>query len=83
MCEALRELMKDEIEKDVKEGIERGLEQGLERGLEQGLEQGIERGRDEVLFSLVHDGLLDVKEAAKRAGKTVKAFNSGMKKIYG
>ncbi|WP_049944978.1 hypothetical protein [Butyrivibrio sp. AC2005] len=79
MCEALRELMKDEIEKDVKEGIE----QGIERGIERGIEQGIERGRDEILFSLVHDGLLDVKEAAKRAGKSVKAFNSGMKKIYG
>ena len=37
----------------------------------------------ELLYDLVHDGVLDVKEAAKRAGKTVKAFNAGMKKIYG
>ncbi|WP_256379767.1 MULTISPECIES: hypothetical protein [unclassified Butyrivibrio] len=37
----------------------------------------------ELSYYLIHDGVLDVKEAAKRAGKTVKAFNAGMKKIYG
>jgi hypothetical protein len=33
MCEALRELMKDEIDAEVAKGMERGIEQGLERGI--------------------------------------------------
>jgi flagellar biosynthesis/type III secretory pathway protein FliH len=41
MCEALRELMKDEIDAEVAKGMERGLERGLEQGMERGLEQGI------------------------------------------
>ena len=41
MCEALRELFKDEL----KEGYERGIAQGIERGIEQGIERGIEQGR--------------------------------------
>ncbi len=41
--------------------------------------RGVSKGRDDVLISLVNDGLLDVKEAAKRAGKTVKAFEQAMK----
>ena len=39
---------------------------------------GIETGRDNTLYSLVHDGLLDVNEAAKRAGKSVKEFKKGL-----
>jgi flagellar biosynthesis/type III secretory pathway protein FliH len=37
MCEALRELMKDEIDAEVAKGLERGIEQGLEQGLERGI----------------------------------------------
>lgn len=40
MCEALRELMKDEIEKELENKLEQGRKQGLEQGLEEGLEQG-------------------------------------------
>lgn len=32
MCDALKELMRDEIEQSHKEGIERGIEQGIEQG---------------------------------------------------
>ena len=46
---------------------------------ERGREIGREIGRLEMLYSLVNDGVIDVEEAAKRAGKTVKAFNEGMK----
>ncbi len=56
MCEALRELMKDEIEKDVNKGIEIGMEQGLEMG------------RDDTLYSLVEENLLGIEIAARKAG---------------
>ena len=75
MCKVL-----DEVEG---RGIEKGIKKGIEKGIEKGIQEGIQKGRDNTLYSLVHDGLLDVKEAAKRAGKTVAEFNKGMKKIYG
>ena len=34
MCDALKELMKDELDAALQEGQERGLERGLERGQE-------------------------------------------------
>ena len=54
MCEALRELMKDEIEKDVNaakeiamaEGREIGIAQGKELGIAQGKELGIAQGKE-------------------------------------
>ena len=68
MCEALRELMKDEIEKDVQQGIE------------QGIEQGIARGSLETLIGLVRDGLLELKVAAERANMTVESFTAELSK---
>lgn len=50
---------------------------------ERGIQKGIEMGRLEMLYSFVDDGVIDVEEAAKRAGKTVMAFNEGMKTLYG
>ena len=79
MCEALRELMKDEIDEEVEKRVEKAVEEAVEIAVE----KAVEKEKNDILYSLVHDGLLDVKEAAKRAGKTVKAFNIGMKKIYG
>ena len=58
-------------------------EKGIEKGMEKGIEKGREEGRIEILYSLVHDGVIDAKEATKRAGKSVKAFNAGLKKTYG
>lgn len=53
MCEALRELMKDEIEKDVnaakkiaiKEGREQGIAEGRAKGIAEGRAEGIAEGR--------------------------------------
>ena len=41
MCDALRELFADELEKREERGIELGIERGIECGIEQGREQGI------------------------------------------
>ena len=51
MCEALRDLMKEQIEQEVEQGIKQGREQGIkqgrEQGIKQGIEQGIEQGREQ------------------------------------
>ena len=46
----------------------------LRRREEKGREEGREEGRWTTLVELVHDGLLTVKEAAKRAGMSEEAF---------
>ena len=57
MCEALRELMKDEIEKDVNAAKEaamaEGREIGISQGIEQGIEQGIVKGRDSLIDAVL------------------------------
>ena len=45
-----------------------------EKGREEGLKEGKAEGRWATLVELVHDGLLTVKKAAKRAGMTEEAF---------
>lgn len=47
MCEALRELMKDEIEKDVNAAKKIAIKEGREQGIAEGREQGIAEGRTE------------------------------------
>ena len=45
-----------------------------EKGREEGRAEGRAEGRWVTLVELVHDGLLTVKEAAKRAGMSEEAF---------
>ena len=45
-----------------------------EKGREEGLKEGKAEGRWATWVELVHDGLLTVKEAAKRAGMSEEAF---------
>jgi flagellar biosynthesis/type III secretory pathway protein FliH len=66
MCEALRELMKDEIEQEVA------------RGMAQGRAQGRAEGAKDLLFGLVRDGLLSVKDAAARLNLSEAAFVAEM-----
>ena len=47
MCEALRDLMKEQIEQEVEQGIKQGREQGIKQGIKQGIEQGREQGREQ------------------------------------
>ena len=44
MCEALRDLFKDELQEQYEAGISQGIEQGISRGIEQGISRGIEQG---------------------------------------
>ena len=58
MCEALRELMKDEMEEELKKAKVEGKAEGIK----------------ETLISMVRDGILTVKDAAKRADLSETAF---------
>ena len=51
-----------------------GIEQGIEKGIEQGREQGKKRGRWETLTELVKDGMISLRDAAKKAGMTEAEF---------
>ncbi len=53
---------------------EKGREEGRAEGRAEGLAEGAIKGKAEALMGLVHDGLLTMKEAAKRAGMTEEAF---------
>jgi hypothetical protein len=66
MCEALRELMKDEI----------ALEKA--QGRAEGRVEGRVEGTKEAFFGLVRDGLLSVKDAAARLNLSEAAFRAQM-----
>ena len=44
MCEALRDLFKEELQEQYEAGMSQGMSQGIEQGIKQGISQGIERG---------------------------------------
>jgi len=54
--------------------LRRREEKGREEGRAEGRAEGAIKGKAEALLGLVHDGLLTMKEAAKRAGMTEEAF---------
>lgn len=58
---------------------QRGIEQGIERGIEQGIERGVEQGRLGMLFDLVRNNLLSVKDAALQADLTEECFKEKMR----
>ena len=53
---------------------EKGREEGRAEGLAEGEAKGTIKGRAGALIELVQDGLLTMKEAAKRAGMSEEAF---------
>ena len=82
MCEALKELFKDELEErwndGIKIGISQGFGQGFGQGLSQGFGQGLSQGKRQGIIStlvqLVRDGLLSVSVAAERAQMSEEEF---------
>ncbi len=61
-------------EKGRVEGREEGRAEGRAEGLAEGEAKGTVKGRWMILMELVHDGVITMKEAAKRAGMTEEAF---------
>ena len=72
MCEALRQLMKEEIEEELKKNREQAIQQGLQ--------QGFEQGRINQLIDLVKQNLLPVETAAQCAKMTLDEFKVAMEK---
>ncbi|MBE5826867.1 MAG: hypothetical protein E7307_09545 [Butyrivibrio sp.] len=66
MGDFLKELMAD----DIKEAELRGEKRGEKRGA------------DKMLIELVHDGVLDINVAAKRAKKSMKKFREELEMAY-
>ena len=56
MCEALRELMADDLKNAEKQGIEKGIEQGIEQGIEKGIEQGVNKHIVELVCKKLRKG---------------------------
>ena len=63
-----------ELRRREEKGREEGRAEGLAEGEAKGTIKGKAEGRWTTLVELVHDGLLTVKEAAKRAGMSEEAF---------
>ncbi len=63
-----------ELRRREEKGREEGRKEGRKEGREEGKVEGNAEGRWKVLMELVHDGIITVKEAAKRAGMTEEAF---------
>ncbi|MBR1629520.1 MAG: hypothetical protein IJ679_09725 [Lachnospiraceae bacterium] len=45
MCDALRELMKPEIEQEMREAKAKGRAEGIAKGIAEGIEEGIAEGK--------------------------------------
>ena len=60
------------------DGRREGRAEGLAEGLAEGRAEGRAEGIIETLVSLVKDGILSVRDAAKRAGITEAAFEQKM-----
>ena len=75
MCEALKELMKDEIaewrEESRIEGLSQGLSQGRKEGLSQGLSQGFSQGMEEGLIKALRELMNNMKWTAEQAMKAI------------
>ncbi len=70
VCEALRELMKDEIEAARKEGWKEGWEEGWKEGWKEGI--------TEAIYSLVSEGDISPEKGAQELGISVEQLNSDM-----
>ena len=53
---------------------ERGMEKGMAKGMEKGMAKGMAKGRWTTLAELVREGVLTLREAAKKAGMSEENF---------
>ena len=69
MCEALRRLMKDEIEQELAKELKQGIEQGKEQGIAQGLAEGKSEGQAEAIVEMGHEFGLSETDILERLQK--------------
>lgn len=78
MCEALRELMKDEIEKDVNAAKKIAIKEGREQGIAEGRAKGIAEGRAEGeanIIRIMNKNGLSPELIATSTGKSIEDVN--------
>ena len=83
MCQALQEIFDDGRNEGFMQGRELGLSEGREQGLSEGHKLGLSEGRQELLnmlSDLVHDGILNIAQAAEKAGKSEEEFKQLIQK---
>ncbi|MBQ2802455.1 MAG: 3-isopropylmalate dehydrogenase [Lachnospiraceae bacterium] len=81
MCDALRELFKDEFEENKQRGLEEGRREGRREGHKEGRREGLKEGMLLQLMELVQDNLLSLDEAVKRAKITREEFEREMHRM--
>ena len=74
MCEALRELMKDEIEKDVNAAKKIAIKEGREQGIAEGRAKGIAEGEANIIRIMNKNGL-SPELIATSTGKSIEDVN--------
>ena len=78
MCEALRELMKEEIEKEKDIAIREGHAKGREEGRAEGRAEGREEGRLKEIFLSVQEGDYGIRRGAEKLGISEAEFEKRM-----
>ena len=73
------EAIKNQEEIDMCEALQGIFDDGKEEGEKIGRQEGEKIGRLELLFELVKDGVLDISQAAAKAGKTEAEFKELLK----
>ena len=58
----------------MEQGMQQGMQQGIQQGMQQGMQQGLRQGVLRTMISLARDGLLDMKEAARRTEMSEEEF---------
>ncbi len=72
MCEALRELMKDEIDQMLEEASAKAYAKAIADGMAQGLEQGMAKGSDNAILSSIINLMDTMKWTAEQAMEAIK-----------
>ena len=72
MCQALQEIFDD--------GRNEGFMQGHELGISEGHKLGFSEGQQKLLVELVRDGVLSMRQAAEKAGKSEEEFKELIQK---
>ena len=65
MCEALRELMKDEIEEELKKNRDQAIKEGLAEGRAEGRAEGENLAKKEMAYELYHGEGFTIDRIAK------------------
>jgi flagellar biosynthesis/type III secretory pathway protein FliH len=77
-CEALRELFKPELEAATREATQKGRQEGIELGRTEGRELGLEQGGNQMIYSLVQDGIITAEVGAKKLGISLRKLKANM-----